>query len=238
MGQISRKQQEIQQREAEILRVAKPIVLREGLAALSMDRLANQLDYAKGTLYNHFSSKEEIIATLAIEALQVRRQLFEKASLLVPGSRQRMIAIGCACMIYATRHQADFAMELLLRNAMVWEKSSLQVQQMLRHCESACMGIVAGIVRDGISAGDLQLPADMTAEEFVFGLWSLTFGAQALVASSPSLSELGVADPVRSLRYCSWSLLNGFGWRPVMSFEESDQLHGRMAAMLTGPATV
>ncbi len=44
-----------------------------------MDRVAAQMEYAKGTIYNHFPNKEEIVLALAVEAMQLRRRLFERA---------------------------------------------------------------------------------------------------------------------------------------------------------------
>jgi AcrR family transcriptional regulator len=224
MKSLTRKQRELQQREAQILKLARPILLEEGYAALSMDRLAGQLEYAKGTLYNHFPNKEDIVAALALGALRRRCELFSEASMAVSGSRRRMVAIGVACDLYACHCRADFLMEMLLRNSVIWEKVSGIRQQSIRQCETSCMGIVAGVVRDAVAAGDLRLPQEITAEEVVFGFWSLTYGAHALVASSASLPELGVVQPSRSVFYHGWTLLNGFAWLPEMTFEETSRL--------------
>jgi AcrR family transcriptional regulator len=59
MVELTRKQREIEQRTREILRVAKPILLREGFHALTMDRVAALMQYAKGTIYNHFPHKDK-----------------------------------------------------------------------------------------------------------------------------------------------------------------------------------
>ncbi|MEZ6080772.1 MAG: TetR/AcrR family transcriptional regulator [Pirellulaceae bacterium] len=222
MHTLSRKQREIQQREQQILAMARPMLVRDGYAGLSMDRLAVQMEYAKGTLYNHFPNKEEIVAALALESLELRRQMFEQASTLSDDSRKRMMAIGAACEKYAIECQQHFAVELMLRNAIIWEKASEQRQQLIRTCELRAMGVVAGVVRDAVALGDLHLP-EMTPEEFVFGFWSLTFGSHVLIASSPSLPDIGVNQPVRSMRYHGWTLMNGYGWQPLLSFEESDR---------------
>lgn len=220
---MTRKQREIQQREAQILAIARPMLVRDGYAGLSMDRLAVQMEYAKGTLYNHFPNKEEIVAALAIESLELRRQMFERAATLSANSRERMMAIGMACEQYATECQQHFAIELMLRNSIIWEKASEKRQHLIRTCELRAMGVVAGVVRDAVAIGDLHLP-EMTPEEFVFGFWSLTFGSHALIASSPSLPDIGVNDPVRSIRYHGWTLMNGYGWQPLLTFEETNRL--------------
>ena len=228
MKTLSRKQREMVEREKQILALARPILLREGYQALSMDRLAAQMEYAKGTLYNHFPNKEEIVAALAIESLELRRKLFEQAALLSSQSRERMMAIGCACELYATGCAEHFAIEQLLRNAVIWEKASEKRQSLIRTCELRAMGVVAGVVRDAVAGGELKLP-EMTAEEFVFGFWSLTYGSLALMASSPSLPEIGVNNPLRSIRHHGWTLMNGYGWQPLITFAQTDHIMNEMA---------
>ena len=87
MNVMSRKQREIQDREKQILAIARPILLEEGYQALGMERLAEKMQYAKGTLYNHFPHKEEIVAALVIESLELRRKLFEQASVASSDAR-------------------------------------------------------------------------------------------------------------------------------------------------------
>jgi AcrR family transcriptional regulator len=80
MVTLSRKKREILEREVQILRLARPILLKEGYQALSMERLASLMEYAKGTLYNHFPNKEEIVLALALESIELRFKLFEAAN--------------------------------------------------------------------------------------------------------------------------------------------------------------
>ncbi len=234
METLSRKQREISDRERQILALARPILVHEGYQALSMDRLAAQMEYAKGTLYNHFPNKEEIVAALAIESLELRRKMFERASLLSPISRHRMMAIGCACDLYTQECAEHFAVEQMLRNSVIWQKSSEKRQVLIQQCEMRAMSVVAGVVRDAVAAGDLTVPEHMSAEELVFGFWSLTYGSHALIASSPSLSEVGVNDPVRSIRYHGWTLMNGYQWKPFISFDETESLMHQLGERIFG----
>lgn len=229
MAVLTRKQREIHEREAQILAIARPILIAEGYQALSMERLASKMEYAKGTLYNHFPNKEEIVAALAIESMELRRKLFEVASLTSTSSRERMMAIGCACDIYADECADHFAVEQLLRNSVIWSKSSPKRQELIRTCELRAMSIVAGVARDAVACGDLNVPDEMSAEELIFGFWALTYGSRSLIASSPSLPDVGVADPKRSIRYHGWTLMNGYNWRPVISFDETEARMNELA---------
>lgn len=221
MTSLSRKQRELKDREAQILRLARPILVREGYHGLSMDRLANQMEYAKGTLYNHFPNKEEIVLALAVESMELRFLLMSTAAVFHANSRCRLLAVGAASELFAhsTHH---FSIESWIRNDTIWDKASPERQNLIRQCEARCMAVVAGIVRDAIAQGELVLPRGLSAEELVFGFWSISYGSQVLMASSPSLAALGVEHAVGAIRYHCCTLLNGFAWAPEMEFAEHD----------------
>lgn len=80
------------------------------------------------------------------------------------------------------------------------------------------MGIVSGLSRDAVARGDLILPAGVSAEELIFGFWSISYGSQILAASSPSLTALGITNPLSTIRQHCFTLLNGFQWKPLMDF--------------------
>lgn len=61
----SRKKQ-FQMREERILQTAEQLLLESGEGDLTLDYLALQLDLAKGTLYKHFASKDELFLRILI----------------------------------------------------------------------------------------------------------------------------------------------------------------------------
>ena len=54
MSTVTPKKQEIIDRPQAILRVARSIFRDRGYLGLSMDRIAEQMGVAKGTIYQHF----------------------------------------------------------------------------------------------------------------------------------------------------------------------------------------
>jgi len=212
---MSRKQREIQQREASILRVVRRMLLEGGYLRLSMDAVAAELEYSKGTIYNHFPCKEEIIIALAIETLNIRSAMFEKAAVQSGRPRVRLTGVGAAAETFVKKHPEHFRVEQLIRCASIWEKTSEKRRLAMQQSEQRCMGIVGGIIRDGIAQGDLSLPDDIAAEDLVFGLWSQTFGAYSIIATSPSLPENGISNPYRAVRQNLNMILDGYGWQPL-----------------------
>lgn len=60
---------ELSGRQQEILEMASRLLVSDGLAALSMGRLARALGIKPPSLYKHFDSKDELLAHLTAEAL-------------------------------------------------------------------------------------------------------------------------------------------------------------------------
>ena len=75
MQTLTPKKREILERESRILEVARPMVVREGYHGLNMDRIAEEVRYSKGTIYNHFSCKEEIIIAANGNAIETTSAL-------------------------------------------------------------------------------------------------------------------------------------------------------------------
>ncbi len=67
---LTKKQQAIADREVELVQLAKSLVQEQGFANLTMDKLTAASPYSKGTIYNHFCSKEDVILALCIHSLK------------------------------------------------------------------------------------------------------------------------------------------------------------------------
>ena len=49
------------------------MLLEKGYLGLTMDRIADEAEYSKGTIYQHFTCKEEIVAALGIRSAKKRQ---------------------------------------------------------------------------------------------------------------------------------------------------------------------
>ncbi len=72
---VSFKEKQREMREEAILEAAREILSGKGILALTMDEVASSVGIAKGSLYQHFSSKEELIAA-ALRQLMRRMEEF------------------------------------------------------------------------------------------------------------------------------------------------------------------
>lgn len=220
----SRKQREIEQREKLILDVARDLLVRQGYLGLRMDDIADTMEYSKGTIYQHFANKEEIILALANRALETRSALFAHAVTLRKQSRERLAAVGSAAELFVQQFPHFFQVEQIIRINSVWEKTSETRRKIMRSCEARCMAIISGVVRDAVAQGDLVLQEGCTPEDIVFGLWSINVGAFTIISSSDSLQEIGIKNPVSAIRRSINQMLDGYGWKPNSSEVDFDEI--------------
>ena len=213
----TRKQREIRAREARILSVARQQLVEGGYLGLNMDRIAVQIEYSKGTIYQHFRNKEEILLALATDALDTRVRMFRAAAAMEGPHRVRLATVGAAAEAFVEHYPYHFMVEQIVRAASIWEKTSPERRRLMESCELQCMTTVVGVVHDAVAAGDLTLPEGARPEEIVFGMWSIYLGTQIITHSSQTLADIGIDDPLVSLRRNQSLMLDGYGWRPLSS---------------------
>ena len=67
----SRKQRETELRKQIILEAAEKLFLSKGYEDTTMDDIANDAEFSKGTLYNYFESKEELYLAIGTRAYEI-----------------------------------------------------------------------------------------------------------------------------------------------------------------------
>ena len=211
---LTRKQREIAEREELILDVARDLLAERGYLGMNMDRVAEETEYSKGTVYAHFSSKEDLLMAVAIQTAKRRTDLFARASTFEGRPRERMTAVGAAIELFVAMHPEHFQAEQIVMAESIREKTASERQAALAEQEAACMGIVVGIVTDGIEAGDLVLPEGVDPAALCFGLWVMSYGGHSIIVGKPDLPALGIPVPDVSLRLNQHLLMDAHQWRP------------------------
>lgn len=215
MSKLTPKKMEMHQRELRILELARKMVLRGGYHGLSLDSLATELGISRGTIYNHFQCKEEIILALLVETMEKRRDMFGRAAAFRGLPRERLAAVGMAAELFVRLYPDHFRMEQIVKSDSIWDKTTEGRRSLVTSCQMQCVGIVAGVVRDGIAQEQVTLPEGMSPEALVFGLWSMTEGAYSIIATSDAVMDLGIGNPFVAIRQNIQSLVDGFHWLPL-----------------------
>ncbi len=229
MKTLSRKQREIHHRHSLMLEIAETILKNEGFAALSMERIAELSEYSKGTVYQHFACKEEILIQCCNAHIQRLSTFFERASQFDGRHRERLLAIFVAHDLWAALEPK--CPELLQTVSADGIRDKVPPESLDEHnrLEAALIGIVANIVNDAIYASELQLDDSLNPVELVFGLWSLSYGSQLIQSYNIPLQQLGVRDAVNAITRLSGAMLDGLGWQPLGHEFDYDETLKRIA---------
>jgi AcrR family transcriptional regulator len=78
LQKASQKAQEFRKREEEILEKALQLFIEKGEDKVTVEMIADAVNIGKGTIYKHFSTKDEIYLRLMIRYEEDLAQVFEK----------------------------------------------------------------------------------------------------------------------------------------------------------------
>ena len=98
----TRKQRELADREKLILDTAQTMLHQHGYNHLTMERIAETVEYSKGTIYNHFASKEDLVCSLCCRCITNLIEIFERAYLFEGSTRERYSTIGIGFSLYTS----------------------------------------------------------------------------------------------------------------------------------------
>ncbi len=232
---LSRKAREIFEREQLILDTAQQILQEEGLQSLTMERVAAEIEYSKGTVYNHFSSKEEIISGISSRCTRSLIEMFSRARDYNGSNRERISAICIAHSLYAQLHPAELQNLQIIKSDAVREKVCEAKRNELLMLEQNITGIVKDIVSDAINDGDIPADQPGLPDSIVLGLWTMGYGTNLLQVSGIPFKQIGMPEPVDIVWINTNKLLDSYQWQPLSDSFDIDTLCQKLIADLYTP---
>lgn len=205
----------LEAREQEILQAALGIIASEGVAALTIDRVVAQVSFSKGTVYNHFSCKEDLLTGLCNNSMCGLAEMFQRAADFEGTTRERMLAVGFAYMLHSQLNPTEFMLVISAKTPSVKEKSSDKRQEQNLAMETTLLGSILQVISDGLAAGELRLLPHLSPSQVAFSLWAMSFGTIALLHES--LERCTVRTEMmleRELVNHSNLVLDGLNWKP------------------------
>lgn len=215
MKQLSPKQREIRDREQALLDLGQEMLLERGYTGLTMDRIADAIGVSKGTVYQHFANKEDLLAAVAVRSAEIRASLFERAAAFRGSSRERMGAVGAAAELFFALYPHQEQAERIIRGTSLTDKIGQKRALSMESSTFRCFSVATGIARDGVASGDLVLREGQTVEQVCVGLWNLYIGAFLMNDLEHCIDEPLVVDPLPTLFANAQVFLDGFGWTPL-----------------------
>ncbi len=214
MLELSAKQREMRERDEDILRAARALVLSHGYHGITMNQIAQQTGYPKGTVYQRFACKEDVITALAAESMNRRVAMLRRADSFDGRTRERFAALAEAEALF-WRLNSDDIQIVLTASRPILEKASEWNAAALHESERAVVGIIIELLKEAVRSGDFPQSMEGRLEELAFGVWGLVEGGFALIRRHVPQSSLGIGDPVTRLWFAANQFLDAYGWEPL-----------------------
>ncbi|MCX8253603.1 MAG: helix-turn-helix domain containing protein [Beijerinckiaceae bacterium] len=106
MGVAERKGRERAEREARIVAVAESVAEAEGWPAVTIRRLANEIEYSQPVLYSHFANRDAIVAAVALDGFHRLANVLRESAATAGTTRAAALAAASAYLAFAGRHPA------------------------------------------------------------------------------------------------------------------------------------
>ncbi|RFB78278.1 TetR/AcrR family transcriptional regulator [Methylovirgula sp. 4M-Z18] len=141
MGIAERKGRERAEREYRIVAAARLIAEREGWDAVTIRRLAEEIEYSQPVLYSHFKNRDAIVAAVAVEGFQELTGALREAASGSTGRRNALKNVAMAYLAFAFRHPALYAAMFILPTNLRFAESGTRPE--LRAAFAALAAVVA-----------------------------------------------------------------------------------------------
>ncbi|NQY89759.1 MAG: TetR/AcrR family transcriptional regulator [Colwellia sp.] len=206
----------LNEREQKIITVAITLIQRFGIENLTMDKVVMQVPFSKGTVYKHFTGKEDLLLAISNHAIDVLSDLFYRVYKFKGCARERMLLLNFSYLIYAILYPELFQTVICAKSQSVIGKSSERRLNEHDQLEVKLLTALHGIVEDGLAENSLTLPEHMNIQQLCFANWSMAYGAITLLSGEVEECS-GRTDLIveRELFNHSNLLFDGMGWQPL-----------------------
>jgi AcrR family transcriptional regulator len=114
LGIAERKGRERAERQYRIVAAARVIAEREGWDAVTIRRLAEEIEYSQPVLYSHFENRNAIVAAVAVEGFRELTVALREAASGSTGRRNALKNVAMAYLAFALRHPALYEAMFIL----------------------------------------------------------------------------------------------------------------------------
>lgn len=193
------------ERESLILDVAQSILIKKGYQGLTMQGIANATDYSKGTIYQHFGCKEDVITQLVANCGQ---HLINLIDLAIPNGQTLRHTVVLVSWAYFKNAEINMELTGLLARAKSSEFQSKVNEALQQQLSAIDQGILTRVI--GLFVDQPCIPSDKV-QTAAFGWWAMMWGVQDVMVNNWELSKLGFDDPREYFFNALHIFLDGLG---------------------------
>ena len=123
MGIAERKGRQRAEREDRIVATARAIAEREGWSAVTVRRLADEIEYSQPVLYSHFKSRDAVVSAVAVEGFRELAAALRTAGRGSTRRRNALESVATAYLAFAFRHPALYEAMFVLPTELHFAKA-------------------------------------------------------------------------------------------------------------------
>lgn len=181
MGTRERKEREFETRRRLILDKAMDLFQKNSFAGVTLDDIASAIEFSKGTIYNHFGSKEEIYASILVEHLNILLSCLKEAARTGRDTHERLRNSMKAYVRFYREHREYFKLLFFIDLVSDHYRIPDALLKEIRTLKIACLLELQNVVREGVRSGELE--GGRPAAQVSMVMWGMINGIIQLVES-------------------------------------------------------
>jgi AcrR family transcriptional regulator len=198
MGITERKEREKLHRKEEILNAAETVFFEKGLAASTMDEIAERAELSKGTLYLYYKSKEDLYMAIICRGHQILLKMFQEAAASGESSVKLLDNLGQAYYAFFKRHHDYFKMFSFSENTQLHSQVSEEMKNSCAESGQCLGGVVQEVIRKGIEDGSFRRETNPVEMSII--LWAHCRGVMEIIDHLSS-REVSTGKPWEGLDF-------------------------------------
>ena len=167
LGVAERKSRQLAEREHRIVTAARLIAQSEGWSAVTIRRLAQEIEHSQPVLYSHFENRDAIVAAVAVEGFREIATALRQAAHESPDHREGLENVALAYLTFARTHPALYEAMFTLPSGLRFAQAETRLE--LRNAFEALAAAVPP------SSGDVSVATET--------LWAALHGLAELERS-------------------------------------------------------
>ncbi|MGE5693099.1 MAG: TetR/AcrR family transcriptional regulator [Candidatus Zixiibacteriota bacterium] len=198
MGITERKEREKLHRKEEILNAAETVFFEKGLAASTMDEIADRAELSKGTLYLYYKSKEDLYMAIICRGHQILLKMFQEAAATGESSIKLLENLGQAYFTFYKRYHDYFRMFSFSENTQLHSQVSEEMKNTCAESGQCLGGVVQEVIRKGIEDGSFRRETNPVEMSII--LWAHCRGVMEIIDHLSS-REVSTGKPWEGLDF-------------------------------------
>lgn len=175
MGISERKEREKELKKEMMLKAAEALILEKGLDSLNMTEVAERAEVSKGSLYQYFESKKDLVLGICDKATTLLYEDVQKVLTKDKPGIELVHMIGATFMTFVTEHPEYFRAMKYHDN--LKETNDLGGSDYLDSCSSNTQGSFTCMVRAiQIGMQDGSINSNYEPKELALILWATSHG--------------------------------------------------------------